>query len=345
MSVDTLELRGLFYLGQAFDFTWQWPTQATHVHFAELLRACPAPGVAHMPYLDACTLHARAAPSGTQWSVSPESGDIACSVNGQALEEGSMAQLHDGDTLEVGLLSFQVHLLAPSAQAHAADLAMQRFVLTDLDEVAPDEGYDTRLRGISDLINTELVTDPAANGPAAAPPSATTEQGDVLSVLHTQYLRKLRDPAYNSDEGHWQGLVQARESAATLDPFDDLKLRAGNENSLSDLVGQAQTIGEVFADLDEAMAHEFMKPDRADSVLHLFAPKELQAQAPAESAATALPGSLAHLLQASLPGLTLREHHSLSLDSAMPLFSDTPDTATKAPTLNTAAPHQALPSP
>ena len=84
---------------------------------------------------------------------------------------------------------------------------------------------------------------------------------------------------------------------------------AGTNPSLDDLLALPQSIGSVMQALDGLGGVDVLAPDSFDSVMHLFAPEGLKG--PVQE-------SLERLVQQSLPGLTQREHHSLSLDSAMP---------------------------
>jgi hypothetical protein len=84
---------------------------------------------------------------------------------------------------------------------------------------------------------------------------------------------------------------------------------AGPSHSLDDLLGQTHSIASVMEGLDTLGAVDVLAPEPFDSVMHLFAPEHLREHTP---------DSLEALVQRSLPGLTRREHHSLSLDSAMP---------------------------
>jgi hypothetical protein len=72
--------------------------------------------------------------------------------------------------------------------------------------------------------------------------------------------------------------------------------------------------------LDALGAADVLAPEPFDSVMHLFAPEHLREQGQ---------DSLETLVQRSLPGLTRREHHSLSLDSVMP-FTGGEDAPSKA---------------
>jgi hypothetical protein len=131
---------------------------------------------------------------------------------------------------------------------------------------------------------------------------------DPLQALHTQYLAKLRDPVRGDAQDLWMDIVRGA-SSTQADPMQQWMQAAGPSHSLDDLLGQSHTIASVIDGLDALGAVDVLAPEPFDSVMHLFAPEHLRVQ-PADSLET--------LVQRSLPGLTRREHHSLSLDSVMP---------------------------
>jgi len=325
-----LELHGLQHHGQAFDHVWQWPPAAECVHFEDILHACPLHNFSLMPHLDACTLRRCGEASQTVWQFSTGSSDIACNVNSTALDPGAPRELHDGDILEVGLYRFRVHI--PCA-AQAAPNPLNDFRLTDLDAPVhePFAAVNTTAQfrtDFADLISLSLEQNPlpsaqqasafaAPAADAAATQAPSLASADPLDTLHAQYLRKLRDPAYNGDDAVWQNLVQAKEVSTSADAFEDIKTEAGPSQILEDLLGQSRSIDDVLAGLGTIGVEDVLTPEPFDSVIHLFAPQDLQPKA----AANLVQDPLAQLVQNSLPSLTRREHHSLTLDSAMPIFA------------------------
>lgn len=137
---------------------------------------------------------------------------------------------------------------------------------------------------------------------------------DPLATLHKHYMRKLRNPTHNDELALWQDLVRGAQ-AQQIDPMQQWMQVAGDRPSLDDLLGQPQSIAAVIQSLDGLGANDLMGPVSHDSVLHLFAPEHLRA--PEQE-------SLESLVRHSLPGLTLREHHRLALDSAMPHLPEAP---------------------
>jgi hypothetical protein len=141
---------------------------------------------------------------------------------------------------------------------------------------------------------------------------------DPLDALHALYLAKLRDPVHGDDQDLWSDIVRG-DQHQQADPMQQWMQAAGSNPSLDDLLGQPHSIASVIQGLDALGAADVLAPEPFDSVMHLFAPEHLREQGQ---------DSLESLVQHSLPGLTKREHHSLSLDSVMP-FTGGEDAPTK----------------
>lgn len=133
---------------------------------------------------------------------------------------------------------------------------------------------------------------------------------DPLGILHARYLDKLRNPSRADADDAWQDLVRGAQTHQT-DPMQHWMQAAGSNPGLDDLLGQQHSIDSVIQGLDPLGSTDVLAPEPYDSVMHLFAPDNLRVPEQA---------SLQSLVQHSLPGLTQREHHSMSLDSAMPFI-------------------------
>lgn len=155
----------------------------------------------------------------------------------------------------------------------------------------------------------------AASATVAAMPAEALRPGteDPLHALHNAYLARLRDPVHADAQDRWQDLVRGG-AARQSDPLQQWMQAAGNSHSLDDLLGQTHSIASVIDRLDALGSSDVLAPEPFDSVMHLFAPG--QVPVPEQE-------SLESLVQHSLPGLTRREHHSMSLDSAMPFTGGT----------------------
>jgi hypothetical protein len=131
---------------------------------------------------------------------------------------------------------------------------------------------------------------------------------DPLVTLHGRYLDKLRNPTQGEAGEVWQDMVRGGP-AHEVDPMQQWMQAAGKRTSLDDLLGQKHSIASVMDGLDPMGSSDVLAPEPFDSVIHLFAPENLRAP---EHALHKQPHH-------SLPALTQREHHSMSLDSAMPM--------------------------
>ena len=140
------------------------------------------------------------------------------------------------------------------------------------------------------------------------PKQVETLTNDPLDALHSRYLAKLRDPVHSDELDHWSDIVRG-DSHQQADPMLQWMQAAGNNPSLDDLLGQPHSIASVIQGLDALGTADVLIPEPFDSVMHLFAPEHLREQ---------VQDTLETLVHRSLPGLTRREHHSLSLDSVMP---------------------------
>lgn len=156
---------------------------------------------------------------------------------------------------------------------------------------------------VSDLLKSFTTDEPHLHQKGAIP------EGDPFEALHAQYLYKLRNPTHTEEVVAWQDKVQDEHTKQT-DPMQYWSRLAGHGSELNDLLGQSQSITTVIHGLDPLGHSKVLEPEPFDSVMHLFAPQNLRTDAT---------GSLDALVQRSLPGLTRHEHHSLSLDSAMPI--------------------------
>ena len=124
---------------------------------------------------------------------------------------------------------------------------------------------------------------------------------DLLDDLHQRYLQRLRAPHAKRTEA-WQQHEQV-QTHSQQDEFARLRREAG-EGSLHEFLSKAQATPSVISNFDDFGASEVLAPETFDSILHLFAPQEYQAEP---------------VRQPGLPDITRREHHHLSIDSDIDL--------------------------
>lgn len=326
------QLIGLQHHGQALDWQWDGSAAQAETPLSQVLQTLDALSPAVREHSHALQLQRQRGAVADTWWLYGAAGDWVCTLNGKALPLQQTVRLNDGDVIEIGFVRLQVKLQAAaalpvpasSASGHnAADTSA--FELVDLalgDGRQPSrEGSQKPDDDISDLIN-DNTAEPAMQTPVAATVAANPTQTplvadkasvDPLSSLHEAYLRRLRSPLYNDPLEHWQS-IQRTERMQTQDPLQHLQKLAGADPGLSDLLGQSHLIADTMASFDNLSAVDILAPEPFDSLMHLFAPEEF-VQAQATHNADSVDTPMATLL----PGLTRREHHSLSLDSAMPI--------------------------
>jgi hypothetical protein len=166
---------------------------------------------------------------------------------------------------------------------------------------------------VSDILTpfgTEKATAPGEGVPVA----------DPFDALHAQYLSKLRNPTHADANDLWKDRELSNQSKLP-DPMEQWMHAAGKSHSLDDLLSQQESIRSIVNSLDPLGTSDILEPQPFDSVLQLFAPEHLRADHKT---------ALQTLTQYGLPGITQREHHQLSLDSAMP-FTGGEDQPPKQP--------------
>ena len=145
---------------------------------------------------------------------------------------------------------------------------------------------------------------------AQIPDAADTPMADPLVTLHGRYLDKLRNPTLGDAGEVWQDKARGGPTRQ-VDPMQQWMNAAGKRAGLDDLLGQPHSIASVMDGLDPMGSSDVLAPEPFDSVMQLFAPDNLRT--PEQTRHTQPPRSL--------PTLTQREHHSMSVDSAMPFVA------------------------
>lgn len=157
------------------------------------------------------------------------------------------------------------------------------------------------------------------SAPAPAPKVAPDDRhpaDPLLEDLHQDYLRALVDPLHGGDAQNW-AISEAQNMLASADPLEDLKTKVSDTHSLYELLNPLPSMDEVLHQLDGGLGDtKLLDEVRYPSVLHLLAPDPLQVTDTDQDL-------LAALGSTDLPSLTLKEHHDLSIDSALrSLFAD-----------------------
>jgi hypothetical protein len=147
--------------------------------------------------------------------------------------------------------------------------------------------------------------------PAQESAIALSEPVDVIAGLYSQYLLALD----NGDTGlskEWVGAavqpeshtVTAASGNASPSAFPDDRTEA--TDSIEALLGRTHLLEQAFGPLGLGEARELIATEPVPEILQLFAPYAYQAAASRRIAQ--IP-----------PALARREHHSVSIDSAMPV--------------------------
>ncbi len=357
---SSLRLLDFQHHGQALRLVWEWPAHAQLVGFDEIMTLVNdvSPWLNQMRF---CSMTRTGSASQPMWWLGIRTHEMACSVNGQRLAVGQQVRLNHGDEIVLGLTRCAVELdrvhpsrgVAGDASSPSPD-HLDDFELTELDALMDTTGLSAseleRLdrSAFGDLISLNpeqkvipapgavampsLVQPPAtpktvlepawepapATPQTADPPTPPTPAGP-LEALHAEYLLRLHDPNHVQDQhSFWRDVVRRNQSSDT-DPLQDLMDAAGTHPSLDDLLGQSQNINHVLAGLDTLSHRNVLEPEAFENVIRLFA------SGPPRVDVLNMTESIETLVQRSLPGLTRREHHSMSLDSNMPFFrSETP---------------------
>jgi hypothetical protein len=327
------QLIGLQYQGQALDWQWDGSAAGAETPFSQVLHTLAGLSPAVRTQAQALQLQRHKSAQADTWWLYVAASDWVCTLNGRALPLKQTWRLNDGDVIEIGFVRMQVklqdepQLFLPADPTHAspeADSASFNLVALALDNAQPKsrDGLQKPDDDISDLIgDTAAAPDFQSTtiAPAAGQATATVAllvdkvTDDPLSYLHEAYLRRLRSPLFNDPQEQWQSM-QRSERVSTQDPLQHLITIAGKDPGLSDLLGQSNSIDVTMASFDKFSAVDILAPEPFDRLMHLFAPEEfVQAQAALNADSADTP------MDTLLPGLTRREHHSLSLDSAMPI--------------------------
>ena len=311
------QLIGLQHHGQALDWQWDGSTAQTETPLSQVLQTLDSLSPAVRAQAHALQLQRHPGAQADTWWLYGAAGDWVCTLNGKALPRQQTLRLNDGDVIEIGFVRLQVKLQA--AAFELVDLALGEGLQQsregsqkpddDISDLISDSAADADF--LSPVPSTD-VADPAKNNLLADKASV-----DPLSSLHEAYLRRLRSPLYNDPQEHWQS-IQRTERMQTQDPLQHLQKLAGADPGLSDLLGQSHNIEDTMASFDQLSAVDILAPEPFDSLMHLFAPDEFVPPHPSQANA-ASSAERAETMDALLPGLTRREHHSLSLDSAMPI--------------------------
>lgn len=121
----------------------------------------------------------------------------------------------------------------------------------------------------------------------------------LLDSLQAEFVRVLRDPTHLAGHAGWES-APAAPGVPSPSP-EEMSRHAGDDASLGAILRPREFIEALFDDHDVQLEEGWLAARSAEDVLRLFAPE------------------LARNARPPLPSLTRREHHAMSLDSAMQL--------------------------
>lgn len=149
---------------------------------------------------------------------------------------------------------------------------------------------------------------PVLEDGATSRTSARVDGEDLIASLHRQYCQALDNPFGPAPAADWEspaepsGRYVRSESGLPVDPH----LYHAGHDSIEALLSGAQLLDHAFGPLRESDLGSLPESEPVPEILRLFAPPEYLASA-FRSMAT-LP-----------PALARREHHSLGIDSPLPM--------------------------
>ena len=323
-EAPAMQLYVVQHQGQEPSLVWTWPQHATRVGLDTVFAEAGLLDEHLHEQARLCTLENAGSSQSPIWLLSHGGTTLVCSVNGNILEKGSQIRLDHGDEIEFGLARLEVAMAGRAnvqppeiALADSADASIdEQFELRDLDSpisavpLPGRERYGRERADFGELITTTQDLLGQLGKEAEEASGTESAETDPLEVLHARYLAKLRNPSLGDQAINWQE-SELGDQSVMQDPMHRWMNQAGQQHSLDDLLGQSTNIDSVIEGLDPLATSDVTAPEIHDSVMHLFAPDDLrlQEQDPLEL-----------LIQRSLPTLTRSEHHSLSLDSAMPFI-------------------------
>lgn len=147
----------------------------------------------------------------------------------------------------------------------------------------------------------------AARAPVAAIGSRPDTAALLMSGLHDEFVRVVRDPHQLAGQADWDGVLATHSDKAPT--LDELSQRAAPYALLRDILLEREGIDQIIENFDPLTPSTLLDTTAIDDVLHLFAP------------------DLARSAKVAVPTLTRREHHEVSPDSHMQpgrLPQDTP---------------------
>lgn len=218
---------------------------------------------------------------GDAWSLTNHCRRFVCGLNGHRVRYGTEEVLQVGDTVEFDLMRFQFVELRPASRQDGPR------EWPGLGAIAP---------GIHAADGARLLDAPLSG--------ASRERGreDPLVSLHREFVHVVRNPLALISQAEWRGDDGFDPSSTQHAPsLEDLSAKAGAYPTVGEVLAKRPSIDSVLDRFDDFGAFDPAEERIQEDVLRLFAADAGSGFAP------------------RLPALTRREHHALSIDSAMSL--------------------------
>lgn len=218
------------------------------------------------------------------WMLTQQSRTVSCSVNDEALEYGKTAAIHDGDRVELGMLS----------------------LIITTDNVIDDEPIQALTTLADETTGLSLrddATDPFAQVPGLESDrrdatlafyEQVPKKQDLIDELAQEYMMAVTDAS--SIHGHQTGPDALRGVAPAFPTVLELEKEIPAHFSLEDVLSGQLSIEQVLAGIG-AEDSQWNKTEALEDVLLLFA------------------DGIPCRGQLPIPDLTRREHHAISPDS------------------------------
>jgi hypothetical protein len=275
--------------------TWFWPKERDCVFFDEILVEKIGSDNFTREHGRLLSIECTVVSHVRTWWLQNQVEGLVCVLNASELKPGLKQRLNHGDVLEFGFSRFDIAIDTSNSCATESNVdLLKEFDLTDL--ATGDKSLDFLLAEDRFVINQKSTQASQVDDVVNA---------DVFGQLHAQYLRQLENPwGESSSENLWLD-VQRGNQQSSFDPMLVLMTQAQGRTDLADLLGEQEQILSVMKSLGLHDGHDVLTPEKFPNVMKLFAPIGLQEEDEGINSSH------------QVPGLTQREHHSVSLDSVI----------------------------
>ncbi len=216
---------------------------------------------------------------GDEWMLCNHSRRLVCALNGRRIATGEQTILQVGDMLDLDLLRF--HLIEVEQGSRQMDPFKEMGI-----------GSRSMPRSSVRMLGPDTGTD-------SEPATASDWKPDLLEHLHDEFFAAVHDPSRQFCRSDTSEVTVPSHSAAST--LDELRVQAAPYRLLRDILLPSAPIDGLIDSFEDFGRIDLAHRDVEADVLRLFAPGGSTTAA------------------SRLPELTRREHHALSIDSAIAL--------------------------